>query len=77
MNVFRQNPDNWPAQLLLGLEAINNSKDEAQPDEERAHEFVSGTRMVQRAFQSNQKSSAAANALCETFLQKGNYSRVK
>lgn len=74
---FRQNPDGWPAQLLLGLEAINASKDETRPDDERAREFISGTRLVQRAFQANQKSSAAANALCETFLQKGNNSRVR
>jgi RNA polymerase-associated protein CTR9 len=71
-----QNPSEWPSQLLLGLEAINSSKNDHQTEEERAHSFLSGTKLVEKAFNANQKSAAAANALCELFLRKGNYNRV-
>lgn len=44
-----QNPKEWAAQLLLGLEAINvskNSGDGNLTEEERAHSFLSGTKMI-------------------------------
>lgn len=71
-----QNPGEWSAQLLLGIEALNTSKDEAQSEEDRREEFLRGTRLIERAFNANQKNSAAANALCELFLQKGQTKRV-
>ncbi|KAI0084919.1 RNA polymerase II-associated protein [Irpex rosettiformis] len=67
------NPDSWPAQLLLGLDAINSSKDENQSEVERRQEFLMGTRMVEKAFKANQRNSAAANALCELLLRKGQH----
>ncbi|PPQ73427.1 hypothetical protein CVT24_008133 [Panaeolus cyanescens] len=70
------NPSEWSAQLLLGLEAINASKNDALADSERAEAFVRGTRMVETAFKANKHSAAAANALCELFLKKGNYPRA-
>ncbi|KAJ7646672.1 RNA polymerase II-associated protein [Roridomyces roridus] len=70
------NPDEWPAQLLLGLEALNASKNETQSEAERTKSYTSGTKMVERAFKTNQKSAAAANALCELFLRKGSYDRA-
>ncbi|KAF8893448.1 RNA polymerase II-associated protein [Infundibulicybe gibba] len=63
------NPSEWSVQLLLGLEAINASKNENITEAERTHSFLS-------AFNANQKSAAAANALCELFLQKGNHKRA-
>ncbi|TBU31622.1 RNA polymerase II-associated protein [Dichomitus squalens] len=65
------NPGEWSAHLLLGLEALNASKNEGQSEEERREEFLTGTRLIERAFNANQRNSAAANALCELFLQKG------
>ncbi|KAI0645859.1 RNA polymerase II-associated protein [Trametes meyenii] len=70
------NPGQWSGQLLLGLEALNASKDESQSEEERREEFLRGTRLIERAFNANQKNSAAANALCELFLQKGQTKRA-
>ena len=72
-----QNPGEWSAHLLLGLEALNASKNESQTDEERREEFLTGTRLIERAFNANQRNSAAANALCELFLQKGQTKRVR
>ncbi|KAJ6594521.1 RNA polymerase II-associated protein [Mycena capillaripes] len=70
------NPTEWPAQLLLGLEAINASKNEASSEAERTQSYTMGTRMIERAFKANQKSAAAANALCELFLRKGSHDRA-
>ncbi|PCH35997.1 RNA polymerase II-associated protein [Wolfiporia cocos MD-104 SS10] len=70
------NPSEWSAQLLLGLEAINASRNENQSQEERKSKFLTGTRYVEKAFRANQRNSAAANALCELFLQKGQYKKA-
>ncbi|KAG6902757.1 hypothetical protein C0995_011905 [Termitomyces sp. Mi166 len=70
------NPLEWPAQLLLGLEAINSSKNDGTSEAERASLFMHGTRLINMAFKSNQRSAAAANALCEVFLRKGEYDRA-
>ena len=75
--ILTQNPDSWPAQLLLGLDAINSSKDENRPEVERRQEFLMGTRMVEKAFKANQRNSAAANALCELLLRKGQHKNVR
>ncbi|KAF9464960.1 RNA polymerase II-associated protein [Collybia nuda] len=70
------NPSEWPAQLLLGLDAINSSKNNNTTESERAQSFLQGTKFIEKAFNANQKSAAAANALCELFLRKGNYKRA-
>jgi len=72
-----QNPSEWSAQLLLGLEAINASKDERQAEEERTRLLFTGSKYLERAFNANQRNASAANALCEIFIQKGNSKRVK
>lgn len=61
----------YPALVLLGLAAINASKDlRLQPDE-RAQEYATGIKHVELAFKLNKASAAAANALAEMFLRKG------
>ncbi|KAG1725277.1 uncharacterized protein EDB91DRAFT_1169030 [Suillus paluster] len=66
----------WSAQLLLGLESINASKTENLSEKDRAQAFLAGTKFIEKAFNANQKSAAAANALCELFLRKGSYKRA-
>lgn len=73
---YDQNPSEWAAQLLLGLESINASKSGSQTEQERAEAFLTGTKYIEKAFNANQKSAAAANALCELFLRKNNLKRV-
>ncbi|KAF9227093.1 TPR-like protein [Gyrodon lividus] len=70
------NPSAWPAQLLLGLESINESKLGSKTEQERAEAFRIGTKYIEKAFNANQKSAAAANALCELFLRKNNLARA-
>ncbi|KAF8070705.1 RNA polymerase II-associated protein [Lyophyllum atratum] len=70
------NPSEWPAQLLLGLDAINSSKNDNQTETDRTNLFLQGTKLIGEAFNANQRSAAAANALCEVFLRKGNYTRA-
>ncbi|KAH0828123.1 hypothetical protein J3R83DRAFT_3795 [Lanmaoa asiatica] len=70
------NPSEWAAQLLLGLESINASKARNQTEQERAQAFLIGTKYIEKAFNANQKSAAAANALCELFLRKNNLKRA-
>ncbi|OCH88638.1 RNA polymerase II-associated protein [Obba rivulosa] len=71
------NPSEWPSQLLLGIEALNSSKNENQSEEERLNQFLLGTRLVERAFKANQTNAAAANVLCELTIQKGQYKRAE
>ncbi|KIJ12938.1 hypothetical protein PAXINDRAFT_14301 [Paxillus involutus ATCC 200175] len=70
------NSSQWPAQLLLGLESINASKLGNKTEQERAQAFMIGTKHIEKAFNANQKSAAAANALCELFLRKNNLTRA-
>ncbi|TFK25227.1 RNA polymerase II-associated protein [Coprinopsis marcescibilis] len=70
------NPGEWAAQLLLGLESINASKAEGISEEAKSQAFIAGTKMVEKAFQANQKNASSANALCELFIRKGNYPRA-
>jgi RNA polymerase-associated protein CTR9 len=71
-----QNPSDWSAQLLLGLEATNAGKDERHSEEERRRFLFTGSKYLERAFNANQRNASAANALCEIFIQKGNNKRV-
>lgn len=74
--ILSQNPSEWTAQLLLGLESINASKDVHLRDGERVDLFRNGTKMIEKAFNANQKNASAANALCEIFIQKKVFKRV-
>lgn len=70
------NPSEWAAQLLLGLESINASKSDHSSEATRVHLFTTGTKYIEKAFQqSTRNNAAAANALCEFFLQKGDVTR--
>ncbi|TFK54552.1 RNA polymerase II-associated protein [Heliocybe sulcata] len=69
-------PDGWAAQLLLGLEAVNTSKDESKEVTERTQALVMGSKLIETAFRANNRGAAAANALCELLLMKGNYARA-
>ncbi|KAI0032889.1 hypothetical protein K488DRAFT_70271 [Vararia minispora EC-137] len=64
-------PDEWPAQLLLGIEALNASKDITLPEAERGSALVAGSKLIESAFKANKANAAAANALCDLFLRKG------
>ncbi|KAF8971112.1 RNA polymerase II-associated protein [Flammula alnicola] len=70
------NPSEWSAQLLLGLESINASKGENLTEAEKGQAFLSGTKLIEKAFHANNRSAAAANALCEFFLRKGSHGRA-
>ncbi|KAJ4490912.1 RNA polymerase II-associated protein [Lentinula aciculospora] len=70
------NPSDWTAQLLLGLESVNASKDGHLEEEERTQLLFSGTKLIEKAFNANQKNASAANALCEIFVQKGAHKRA-
>ncbi|KIY52457.1 RNA polymerase II-associated protein [Fistulina hepatica ATCC 64428] len=65
------NPGLWPAQLLLGIQFVNEAIEVSLSDNERKRLFVSGTNLIQAAFKTNQRNAAAANAMCELFLRKG------
>ncbi|KIJ58708.1 hypothetical protein HYDPIDRAFT_171184 [Hydnomerulius pinastri MD-312] len=47
-----------------------------QTEHDRAQSFLTGTKHIERAFNANRESAAAANALCELFLRKGNLRRA-
>ncbi|KAI5118232.1 hypothetical protein M0805_008868 [Coniferiporia weirii] len=70
------NPSNWAACLLLGLEAINNSKNPDEDDEDRTESLIKGTKYCERAFNGNNRNAAAANALFDYFLRKGDKNRA-
>ncbi len=71
-----QHPSEWPAHLLLGLEAINASKNSTLDEEDRAKAYSIGAKHIEKAFNLNQRNAAAANALCDFFLRKGDHKRV-
>ncbi|PPQ83611.1 hypothetical protein CVT25_006296 [Psilocybe cyanescens] len=71
-----ENPSEGAAQLLLGIESVNASKSEKLSESEKARSFVTGTKLIEKAFQANNRNAAAANALCELFVRKGNYPRA-
>ncbi|KAH9170927.1 RNA polymerase II-associated protein [Lactarius sanguifluus] len=70
------NPSEWSGQLLLGLEALNASKNPELSEDERIQELMIGSKLIERAFNSNQRSASAANALCDIFLRKGQHKRA-
>lgn len=70
---FAKNPDEWPSQLLLGIDLLNQSKESGLPEDSRAEVTQEGYRCVERAFNSNKQSAAAANVLSALFWRKGNY----
>ena len=72
-----QNPSEWSGQLLLGLEALNASKNPELSEDERIQELMIGSKLIERAFNSNQRNASAANALCDIFLRKGQHKRVR
>lgn len=58
--------------MLLGLEAINSSKNPDDDDEERTENYLKGSKLCERAFNLNNRNAASANVLFDLFLQKGN-----
>jgi hypothetical protein len=73
----QKNPSEWSGQLLLGLEALNASKNPELSEDERIQELMVGSKLIERAFNSNQRNASAANALCDIFLRKGQHRRVR
>jgi RNA polymerase-associated protein CTR9 len=57
-------------QLLLVIEAIDNSKNPQQPEEERLSSYDAGTKYIERAFNGSQRNAVAANALCDFLCEK-------
>ncbi|KAN0116355.1 RNA polymerase [Russula decolorans] len=70
------NPSEWSGQLLLGLDALNASKNPDLTEDDRIQELMVGSKLIERAFNSNQRNASAANALCDIFLRKGQYKRA-
>jgi hypothetical protein len=67
----QKNPSERSGQLLLGLEALDSSKNPELSEDERTQELMVGFKQIERAFNSNQCNASAANALCDIFLRKG------
>ncbi|KAF9518383.1 hypothetical protein BS47DRAFT_1338316 [Hydnum rufescens UP504] len=65
------NPNEWASQLLLGLEALNASRESSRSDQERAELYRSGLTRVQTVFKMNKFNASSANALSDFFLRKG------
>ena len=76
-HVPEKNPSEWSGQLLLGLDALNASKNPDLSEDERIQELMAGSKLIERAFNGNQRNASAANALCDIFLRKGQYKRVR
>ena len=57
--------------MLLGLEAINSSKNTDDDDDDRTEAYVRGTKLCGQAFKFNNRNAAAANALFDVLLQRG------
>ncbi|KAH9988468.1 RNA polymerase II-associated protein [Russula compacta] len=70
------NPSEWSGQLLLGLDALNASKNPDLTEDERIQELMVGSKLIEKAFNCNQRNASAANALCDIFLRKGQYKRA-
>lgn len=62
--------------MLLGLEAINSSKNPEDDDADRTENFIKGTKYCERAFKLNNRNAAASNALFELFMQRGEKRRA-
>lgn len=74
-----QDPSNWQAETLLGLEQLNLAKDQRRSSDERPDAVVSGFELLMGAFaHSGKKSAAAASALASQFaLEQSNYTLVR
>ncbi|KIM30492.1 hypothetical protein M408DRAFT_15487 [Serendipita vermifera MAFF 305830] len=64
-------PKHWVPELLLGLEALNASKDSKRTEEQRHHAYAVGSKHIERSFGTNQKNAANANCLSEYFIRRG------
>lgn len=71
-----QYPDDWPCQLLLGLEAINSSKDPACLPQDTATLYRNGLALLQRTFRLNTSNASSANALSDFFLRRKDNAKV-
>ncbi|KAI0301045.1 hypothetical protein B0F90DRAFT_1810255 [Multifurca ochricompacta] len=60
-----------------GLEALNASKNPELSEDERIQELMVGSKLIERAFNGNQRNASAANALCDIFIRKGQHKRIK
>jgi hypothetical protein len=61
---------------LLGLEALNASKDSKKTEEQRHHAYAVGSKHIERSFGTNQKNAANANCLSEYFIRRGEPRKV-
>ena len=59
--------------MLLGLEQLNQSKDWNRSEANRAQAAQLGYKYVEKAFNTNKQSAAAANVLSALFLRKGHH----
>lgn len=71
-----QDGNQWAAELLLGVEALNSSKDLKTTDHQRSASYAAGFKHIERAFNSNQKNAASANCLAEYFIRRGDARRA-
>jgi len=74
--ILHQQPKHWVPQLLLGLEALNASKDLSKTEEQRTQAFTIGSKHIERSFGINQKNAASANCLSEYFIRRGEPRKV-
>ena len=56
---------------MLGVEALNASKDAKATEHQRSASFAAGFKHIERAFNANQKNAASANCLAEFFIRRG------
>lgn len=73
-----QNPSCWPAELLLGLEQLNFSKDVKQPPSSRPPAAIKGLTHLAASFRGSSSNSAAAAIALSTShaLERGQYERA-
>lgn len=76
LEVNPQSPTSWAARLLLGLDALNASKNAEEDEQTRAESFMRGFKYLERAFKANKKNASAANALFSLYVGKGDKNRA-
>ncbi|KAF8306266.1 TPR-like protein [Clavulina sp. PMI_390] len=69
-------PANWASHLLLGLDALNGSKDTSKSSEETAQLYKRGMELLQKVFKLNNSNAAAANALSDFCIRRGDFGRA-
>lgn len=77
LSVSLKDTGSWSPQLLLGLEAINASRDFSKSDQERAVLLKGGLGRIEQVFKLNKSNAASANVLSDFFLQKGDAAKVR